>query len=595
MAANREESDRNETSWGDGETTDSAHYQPLKGMAKLWQTGVHSDVKIHVKDKTFNCHKAILVAASSYFEAMFSSGMREAVSGEVTFHDMEPNIMENMLEFIYTGKGFVTEENVIQVLEMSLLLGIKTISQICESLLAQKLNIENCMEVLELSYTHNLEGLKAKVLAFIPSNFLKVMEQNNFSNLKVDDFTEFIKCDDLNVPSEDIVLESVLKWAYHKEKHARQESLNKILPHMRLGHLSVETLLSIKNQGFTVSADVQAKLDEALDYRMLPARRQEMDSTVMQYRKSFPFEEVLVVLGQPVVCNGSNETRETPLFAFSFLQQKWFKLSNVPYIDEASACCHGNDIFLFGGKGEQSKDMQRYSAASNKWTTSTCMYESRMKCAVVAMTGKIYLLGGLHIDDTVGRRILSSIEKYDIATRRSVYCTDLPKPTYLHSQCNSTAVSGRNVFIFGEFYNSETSFDFERTYSCYVWNTVTNEFTLVTQLAHQSRFLKTVQSAGRIYVVQLRKIVEFSENGDCKLLTQKLKLNCIYYDAVPHKGHLLILGGLYKGDNDFSTEIQHFNTETNDLTKYSNSLPKPMFINSCFKIEIDKRFLNNQV
>ena len=58
---------------------ETSPYHHTEDMIKLWSTGVHSDVKIHVKDKTFNCHKAVLVASSSYFEAMFSSGMREAV------------------------------------------------------------------------------------------------------------------------------------------------------------------------------------------------------------------------------------------------------------------------------------------------------------------------------------------------------------------------------------------------------------------------------------------------------------------------------------------------------------------------------------
>ena len=597
MASNSTKTDGNVSSENYcGEKSHQCHHKA--DMEKLWRTGVHSDVKIHVEDKTFNCHKAILVAASSYFGAMFSSGMREATSGEIKLYDMEPNIMENILEFIYTGNNFVTEENVNDIFETSLLLGIKSVSQMCENLLLQKLNVENCMEILELSYTHNCEGLRSKILAFIRDNFMNVMEQKDFFNLHLNDFIQLIKSDELNVISEEIVVESVLKWTEKNDENAREENLNQLLPHLRLGHLSSETLLSLKTQGFLVSVDVQVKLDEALEYKILPARRQEMQSTVRQYRKSFPFEEIMVVVGTTIV-DGRLETKETSFFAHSFLQQKWFKLPNIPYTDtELAACCHGNDVFLFGGRREHSKDVQRYNAAANKWISCTCLFEGRYSCAVVAMTDVIYLIGGIKTDDpnnpdSIARpTILSSIEKYDIASGRSDYYTDLPKRTYL----SSTAVSGRKVFIFGEFYISDDS---ESTHSCYMWNIVTNQFTYITELADLGYFLRTVQSDRRIFIVKEGGLIEFKEEeGDCKLLAKKTNLRQLYYGTVAHRGHILIIGArVQEAGAEFgsSSGIMHFNTETFVMTNYSHSLPTPMLMNGCFKIEIDKRFLTNQV
>jgi hypothetical protein len=64
----------------------------LEGIQRLWNTGDHSDVTILVGEKTFKCHKFILAAVSTYFDAMFCSGMRESVSGEVTFPEMDPDL-----------------------------------------------------------------------------------------------------------------------------------------------------------------------------------------------------------------------------------------------------------------------------------------------------------------------------------------------------------------------------------------------------------------------------------------------------------------------------------------------------------------------
>ena len=593
MAANPGHMNGNVSGENGGETSHHCHHK--EGMEKLWNTGVYSDVKIHVKDKTFNCHKLILVAASSYFEAMFSSGMREAISGEITFHDMEPNIMQSILEFVYTGKKFVTEENVTEALEASVLLGIKTVSQMCENLLLQKLNVENCLEILELCYTHNCERLKTEILTFIIPNFVNVMKQNNFQKLKLNDLIQLIKSDELNVISEEIVVESVLKWAKKTEENVREQNLDKVLPYLRLGHLSAETLFSLKE--YPVSPDVHAKLDEALKYRTLPPRRQEINSTVTEYRKSFPFEEVMVVVSSSVIAGFPDNTRGATFLAFSFLKQKWFKLANIPYVcRDIAACCHGNDIFLFGGRKERSKDVQRYNAATNTWTKSTSLCVNRGQSAVVAMTDVIYLIGGFSKYPTSQRMILSSIEKYNIASGRSEYCGDMPKATY----GSSTAVSGRNVFLFGEFHDRGTGPDFQSTSACYMWNTVTNEFTLVTELPLLNEyryFNRTVKIAGRIFMVQddgeIHEFIE--ETGDCLLLTEMENWSYALYGTVPHRGHILIVGGRSQDeDGSLSQQIMSFNMETSTVNNYSHSLPIPLRINNCFKIEIDKKFLTNQ-
>ena len=64
----------------------------------------HSDVLIRCGQKTFRCHKAILSMRCEVFNRMFESGMVEAAGGEVTVTDVSADIMEMLLEFIYTGE-----------------------------------------------------------------------------------------------------------------------------------------------------------------------------------------------------------------------------------------------------------------------------------------------------------------------------------------------------------------------------------------------------------------------------------------------------------------------------------------------------------
>ena len=73
---------------------------------QLWASSVTrklTDVELLVGEKTFSAHRSLLSIRSPVFEAMFNSGMKEAVTGQVQIGDVEPNIFGHFLHFLYTG------------------------------------------------------------------------------------------------------------------------------------------------------------------------------------------------------------------------------------------------------------------------------------------------------------------------------------------------------------------------------------------------------------------------------------------------------------------------------------------------------------
>ena len=99
------------------------YYNTLSGgFERLYESGAHSDTTIMVGAKTFHCHRVILCAISPYFDAMFSSGMKESVSGVVKIEGTESNVFEAILEYIYKGSDTVTDENAESILKAACLL-----------------------------------------------------------------------------------------------------------------------------------------------------------------------------------------------------------------------------------------------------------------------------------------------------------------------------------------------------------------------------------------------------------------------------------------------------------------------------------------
>ena len=74
-----------------------------------------TDVEIFCKDVTIKSHKAILSARSPVFRAMFSSPCIENKTGSVKIDNIEPEILKDLVAFIYSGKVKKLDENVTEL------------------------------------------------------------------------------------------------------------------------------------------------------------------------------------------------------------------------------------------------------------------------------------------------------------------------------------------------------------------------------------------------------------------------------------------------------------------------------------------------
>ena len=104
------------------------------------------DVTLATKDeKEFKAHKNVLSAASPFFCKLLQSDMKENREGIVRFEEISGAVMEDVLEFIYTGSVEITQENckdLIAAANFFLILGLKKLSG---PFLERKLAKSNCI------------------------------------------------------------------------------------------------------------------------------------------------------------------------------------------------------------------------------------------------------------------------------------------------------------------------------------------------------------------------------------------------------------------------------------------------------------------
>ena len=105
----------------------------LKDLEQLLAGRYFADLTISVNGKTYPVHRSILAARSSFFKTMFTSNTREARSNHILINDIEQNVFEEVLHFIYTGKMKNSQMFTYELLSAADRYDLKDLRSMCEN------------------------------------------------------------------------------------------------------------------------------------------------------------------------------------------------------------------------------------------------------------------------------------------------------------------------------------------------------------------------------------------------------------------------------------------------------------------------------
>lgn len=196
--------------------------------------------------------------------------MRESHEKEVRIDGISPDIMEQLIDFAYTADISITQENAQQLLSAANLVQINTIIQACCNFLEGEMDPSNCLGIHCFAEAHICEELSDKAKVYVTEHFTDVAKHEEILLLPKEKLIEFISKDDLNVCSEEIVLDAVLKWVKHDQKR-RVSELADVLQFVRLPLVSPYFLFDrLETEELLLAAPGCRKfLDEAMKYHIL--------------------------------------------------------------------------------------------------------------------------------------------------------------------------------------------------------------------------------------------------------------------------------------------------------------------------------------
>ena len=103
------------------------------------------DVVLEVQGRRIPAHRLVLAACSPYFNAMFTSKLKECHEDVVTIKDMDCDAMTEIVNFAYSAKINVNTDNVQSVLKAACVLQIEPVVVISCEFLKTQLHPSNCL------------------------------------------------------------------------------------------------------------------------------------------------------------------------------------------------------------------------------------------------------------------------------------------------------------------------------------------------------------------------------------------------------------------------------------------------------------------
>ena len=203
------------------------------------------DITLTTKDdKEFKAHRNVLSKASPFFSRLHQSDMRENREGMIRLEEISSAVMEDVLEFIYTGSVEVTQENSKDLIAAANFLLIPGLKKRSGRFLKRQISESNCISTFYFAEMYQCDELITKARKFIQANFKSVAGMDEFLNLEAKEVEIWISSDEISVEDEADVFKIVLKWI-EQNKSERKPWFEQLFRHVRLIFLTRDLLLDI--------------------------------------------------------------------------------------------------------------------------------------------------------------------------------------------------------------------------------------------------------------------------------------------------------------------------------------------------------------
>ncbi|XP_037969431.2 kelch-like protein 5 isoform X1 [Plutella xylostella] len=436
------------------EFTDKGHAEnTLKNVCSYYQSQKLCDIVLIAGGCRIPAHKVVLASCSEYFAAMFTGALREAELPEITLERVDPQALQALIHYCYTGNIELREESVEVLLSTASLLQLNTVTNACCAFLKKQLDPCNCLGIALFAEQQGCLALHKQALEYTYQHFMQVVKHQEFLSLRSEQLASLFKSDELNVNSEENVFESLMAWVQHEP--SRETQLPQLLKLIKLPLLTSEYLIDKVEVACGNVAECQPLIMEAVKWHLLPDRRLNLSSNRTRPRTS--------TIGRLLAIGGMDG----------------YKL------------CSGHGINIpnsQNGYNKGASNMEMYDPRSDTWAPFMRMGARRLQFGVAVMQNKLVVAGGRD-----GLKTLNTVECFDLTSLS--WSTLAPMNTHRH---------GLGVAVLGDAPNSPIYAVGGHDGWIYLnsverWDACTRTWTLVAPMAGARSTCGVAALGGRLY------------------------------------------------------------------------------------------------
>ncbi|XP_008183072.2 kelch-like protein 3 [Acyrthosiphon pisum] len=384
-------------------------------LQSLRKHEVFCDVKLETDDKKIIfAHKVVLASASPYFHAMFTN-FAEKNYDLVTMRQLNSTCLQPLVNFIYSGEIVITEKNVQDLLSAANLLQLQEVKDACCDFLETQLCSTNCIGINKIADFHSCTKLLTSSELYIRQHFSEVADGDEFLSLSSKEVIKLISSDELIVPSEEKVFESVILWVKHDILGTRKCILPQLMEYVRLPLASKHYILKKVIEEPLIKNCLECKdyVIEALHFHLL-----KLDDIIPKNNRNKPRkygDQVILVVGgiDPDSCK-STEWYDPIMDRWHFGPELITSRSSA-----GLATVKDNLVFALGGtvsyfSSLRSVDMLDLSSESPCWKPTVQMLNKRRWFGVGVINDNLYAVGG----SNNGGDSQDSAEVFDYKTQK---------------------------------------------------------------------------------------------------------------------------------------------------------------------------------
>lgn len=175
------------------------------------------------------------MSSSNYFQALLGPNFIESRKKFVTLPDIDGATLKSIINFCYTGKIKITDENITQIVSAASAMELVCIEKKCKQFWKENLTRYNCVHIFLSADKFSFLDLRQKSLDFIGEHF-EALAISGLQNLEFPYFAELLKCDEIH-SREELIFQHLEQWIDYDDKN-RLKYGQRLFKLIRLGKIT---------------------------------------------------------------------------------------------------------------------------------------------------------------------------------------------------------------------------------------------------------------------------------------------------------------------------------------------------------------------